>query len=104
MTSCRNQGYNLGCPNCPFRLTPPSPRTSRPRTRSLRPTSEVTGDSSKRAELLEQAEQVLLREMPVLPIYFGVAKIADLANTHAVNRSYVSGSSGVTQLVDWWRS
>jgi ABC-type oligopeptide transport system substrate-binding subunit len=36
----------------------------------------VTGDQSKRALLLGQAEQVLLRELPILPIYFGVAKNA----------------------------
>jgi ABC-type oligopeptide transport system substrate-binding subunit len=36
--------------------------------------ASVTGDASKRAQLLGQAEQVLLREMPVLPIYFNVAK------------------------------
>jgi ABC-type oligopeptide transport system substrate-binding subunit len=36
--------------------------------------ASVTGDESKRAQLLEEAEQVLLREMPVLPIYFNVAK------------------------------
>ena len=36
--------------------------------------ASVTGDESKRAQLLGQAEQVLLREMPVLPIYFNVAR------------------------------
>ena len=33
----------------------------------------VTGDGSKRAQLLGQAEQVLLREMPLVPLYFGVS-------------------------------
>jgi oligopeptide transport system substrate-binding protein len=37
-------------------------------------TASVTADPSKRAQLLEQAEQVLLREMPSLPIYFGAAR------------------------------
>jgi oligopeptide transport system substrate-binding protein len=36
--------------------------------------ASVTGDQSKRAQLLGQAETVLLREMPILPIFFGVAK------------------------------
>jgi oligopeptide transport system substrate-binding protein len=40
----------------------------------LMDTASVTGDESKRAQLLGQAEQVLLREMPVMPIYFNVAK------------------------------
>jgi oligopeptide transport system substrate-binding protein len=34
----------------------------------------VTSDQAKRAGLLEQAEAILLREMPVLPIYFNVSK------------------------------
>jgi oligopeptide transport system substrate-binding protein len=34
----------------------------------------VTSDQDKRARLLKQAEQVLLREMPVLPLYFRVSK------------------------------
>ena len=36
--------------------------------------SSVTSDQGKRARLLQQAEQVLLREMPVLPLYFQVSK------------------------------
>jgi oligopeptide transport system substrate-binding protein len=34
----------------------------------------VTGDLRKRAQLPGQAEQVLLREMPISPVYFRVAK------------------------------
>jgi oligopeptide transport system substrate-binding protein len=34
----------------------------------------VTNDQDKRARLLEHAEQVLLGEMPVLPLYFRVSK------------------------------
>jgi ABC-type transport system substrate-binding protein len=34
----------------------------------------VTGDKGTRAQLLEQAEQILLREMPILPLYVDVAK------------------------------
>jgi oligopeptide transport system substrate-binding protein len=34
----------------------------------------VTSDESRRAQLLERAEQVLLREMPVMPIFFNVSK------------------------------
>ena len=36
--------------------------------------ASATGDQSKRAQLMDQAEQVLPREMPVLPIYFGATK------------------------------
>jgi oligopeptide transport system substrate-binding protein len=36
--------------------------------------ASVTGDGSKRAQLLEKAEQVLLRELPVVPLYFRVAQ------------------------------
>jgi hypothetical protein len=49
-------------------------RFSNPDYDRLMDTASVTGDESKRAQLLGQAEQVLLREMPVVPIYFGVAK------------------------------
>jgi oligopeptide transport system substrate-binding protein len=34
----------------------------------------VTSDQGKRAQLLAQAEQILLREMPVVPLYFRVAQ------------------------------
>jgi oligopeptide transport system substrate-binding protein len=40
----------------------------------LMDTAAVTGDQSKRAQLLAQAEAVLLRELPIVPIYFSVAK------------------------------
>jgi ABC-type transport system substrate-binding protein len=36
--------------------------------------ASVTADRGKRAQLLAQAETILLREMPVLPLYFGVSK------------------------------
>jgi len=49
-------------------------RFSNPDYDRLMDTASVTGDESKRAQLLGQAEQVLLREMPVLPIYFNVAR------------------------------
>jgi ABC-type oligopeptide transport system substrate-binding subunit len=49
-------------------------RFSNPDYDRLMDAASAMGDQSKRAELLAQAEQVLLREMPVLPIYFGVAK------------------------------
>jgi oligopeptide transport system substrate-binding protein len=35
--------------------------------------ASVTADQGKRAQLLTEAEMILLREMPVLPIYFRVA-------------------------------
>jgi len=50
------------------------PRFSNPDYDGLMNAASVTGDQSKRAELLERAEQVLLREMPILPIYFNVAR------------------------------
>jgi ABC-type oligopeptide transport system substrate-binding subunit len=53
-----------------FRFT----RFSNPDYDRLMDAASVTGDQSKRAQLLGQAEQVLLRELPILPIYFGVAK------------------------------
>jgi oligopeptide transport system substrate-binding protein len=34
----------------------------------------VTSDQAKRAQLMQQAEQILLREMPVLPMSFNVSK------------------------------
>jgi oligopeptide transport system substrate-binding protein len=49
-------------------------RFSNPDYDRLMDAASVTGDESKRAQLLGQAEQVLLREMPVSPIYFDVAK------------------------------
>jgi oligopeptide transport system substrate-binding protein len=36
--------------------------------------ASVTSNQRKRAELMQQAETILLREMPVLPIYFYVSK------------------------------
>jgi len=49
-------------------------RFSNPDYDRLMDAASVMGDESKRAQLLEEAEQVLLREMPVLPLYFGVSK------------------------------
>jgi ABC-type oligopeptide transport system substrate-binding subunit len=37
--------------------------------------ASVTNDQGKRAQLLAQAEQILLREMPLLPLHFGVSKL-----------------------------
>jgi hypothetical protein len=50
------------------------PRFSNPDYDGLMNAASVTGDQSKRAQPLERAEQVLLREMPILPIYFNVAR------------------------------
>src|SRR5262245_4561581 len=36
--------------------------------------ASVTADMGKRAELLQQAEAILMREVPVLPLYFYVSK------------------------------
>jgi oligopeptide transport system substrate-binding protein len=49
-------------------------RFSNPDYDRLMDAGSVTGDASKRAQLLQQAEQVLLQEMPVLPISFGITK------------------------------
>jgi oligopeptide transport system substrate-binding protein len=50
------------------------PRFSNPDYDRLMDEASVTSDPSKRAQLLAQAEQVLLREMPILPLAFRVAK------------------------------
>jgi oligopeptide transport system substrate-binding protein len=49
-------------------------RFSNPDHVRLMDEASVTGDVTKRAQLLAQAEMILLREMPVLPLYFGVSK------------------------------
>jgi ABC-type oligopeptide transport system substrate-binding subunit len=36
--------------------------------------ASVTSDQGKRAQLLERAEQILLQELPVLPIFFRVSR------------------------------
>jgi len=41
---------------------------------SLMDKASLTSDARKRAALLEQAEGILLEEMPVIPIYFYVSK------------------------------
>ena len=41
---------------------------------SLRRSGARLGKKKKRAELMQQAETILLRELPVLPIYFYVSK------------------------------
>ena len=47
---------------------------SNPEYDKLMDQASVTGDVQKRAGLLEQAETILLKELPVLPIYFYVSK------------------------------
>jgi oligopeptide transport system substrate-binding protein len=49
-------------------------RFSSPDYDKLMDQASVTSDERKRAELLEQAETILLKELPVLPIYFYVSK------------------------------
>jgi oligopeptide transport system substrate-binding protein len=49
-------------------------RFSNPEYDRLLDEASVTSDVAERAQLLAQAEQLLLREMPVLPLYFGVSK------------------------------
>jgi oligopeptide transport system substrate-binding protein len=48
-------------------------RFSNPDYDRLMVTASVTSNQAKRAQLMQQAEQILLREMPILPIYFGVS-------------------------------
>jgi oligopeptide transport system substrate-binding protein len=49
-------------------------RFSNPAYDRLMDEASVTGDAARRAALLEQAEGILLEEMPVIPIYFYVSK------------------------------
>jgi oligopeptide transport system substrate-binding protein len=49
-------------------------RFSNPDYDRLMDEASLTGDARKRAALLEQAEGILLDEMPVMPIYFYVSK------------------------------
>jgi oligopeptide transport system substrate-binding protein len=51
-----------------------SSRFSNPDYDRLMDEAAVTSDQMKRAQLMEQAETILLREMPVLPLYFYVSK------------------------------
>jgi oligopeptide transport system substrate-binding protein len=60
--------------------------------------ASVTSDPQQRALLLQQAEAILLKEMPVMPIYFYVSK--DLVSTrvkgwedNSFNVVYVSNLS-----------
>jgi len=49
-------------------------RFSNPEYDRLMDEASLTGDIHKRADLLEQAEGILLEELPVIPIYFNVSK------------------------------
>jgi oligopeptide transport system substrate-binding protein len=49
-------------------------RFSKPDYDKLMDQAAVTSDERKRAQLLEQAETILLKELPVMPIYFYVSK------------------------------
>jgi len=49
-------------------------RFSNPDYDRLMAEASVTSDQKKRAQLMQQAETILLREMPVLPLYFYVSK------------------------------
>ena len=49
-------------------------RFSNPDYDRLMDEASVTNDPGKRAQLLQQAEQVLLREMPMVPLFFYVSK------------------------------
>jgi oligopeptide transport system substrate-binding protein len=49
-------------------------RFSNPEYDRLMDEASLTADAGKRAALLEQAEGILLEEMPVMPIYFYVSK------------------------------
>jgi oligopeptide transport system substrate-binding protein len=58
-TSTRQQNYS---------------RFSNPEYDRLMDEASLTADAAKRAALLEQAEGILMEEMPVIPIYFYVSK------------------------------
>ncbi|HKF70618.1 MAG TPA: peptide ABC transporter substrate-binding protein [Stellaceae bacterium] len=47
---------------------------SNPEYDKLMDQAAITGDTDKRAGLLQQAETILIKELPVLPIYFYVSK------------------------------
>jgi oligopeptide transport system substrate-binding protein len=49
-------------------------RFSNPDYDRLMDEASVTSDQGKRAQLLERAEQILLQELPVLPIFFRVSR------------------------------
>jgi oligopeptide transport system substrate-binding protein len=49
-------------------------RFSNPDYDRLMDEAAVTSDQAKRAQLLEQGEQILLRELPFLPLFFNVSK------------------------------
>jgi oligopeptide transport system substrate-binding protein len=49
-------------------------RFSNPEYDRLMDEASLTADAGKRAALLEQAERILLEEMPVIPVYFYVSK------------------------------
>jgi oligopeptide transport system substrate-binding protein len=49
-------------------------RFSNPDYDRLMDEASVTSDLAKRAQLVQQAEQVLLREMPMIPLFFYVSK------------------------------
>jgi oligopeptide transport system substrate-binding protein len=49
-------------------------RFSNPDFDKLMDQASVTGDSRKRADLLQRAETILLKELPVIPLYFYVSK------------------------------
>jgi ABC-type oligopeptide transport system substrate-binding subunit len=50
------------------------PRFSNPDYDRLMDEAAVTSGQAKRAQLLEQGEQILLRELPFLPLFFNVSK------------------------------
>ena len=49
-------------------------RYTNPEYDKLMDQASVTSDAKKRAEVMQQAETILLKELPVLPIYFYVSK------------------------------
>ena len=49
-------------------------RFSNPDYDRLMDEGAITSDQAKRAQLLEQGEQILLRELPFLPLFFNVSK------------------------------
>jgi ABC-type oligopeptide transport system substrate-binding subunit len=71
-------------------------RFSNPDYDSLMDQASITADAAARARLLEQAETILLKELPVLPLYFYVSK--DLVSTKV--KGWVDNSFNIHYVRD----
>jgi oligopeptide transport system substrate-binding protein len=71
-------------------------RFSNPDYDRLMDQASITADPAARARLLEQAETILLKELPVLPLYFYVSK--DLVSTKV--KGWVDNSFNIHYVRD----